>query len=381
MKRILTHRLAINIYFGVNGFVYANWASRIPAIQDQYGLSNKQLGVILLAHAVGAFLAMPFTGFLINRYSSRKVTLLSGLIFPVFLPFIPYMETYTFLLLPFLLMGVSTGMMDVAINAQAVEIEKDLKKPIMTMFHAIFSIGMVIGGLVGGLGISNNWNINFHFPLVTIISLLFLLWGATNLFPDKINHQSQEPWIAIPKGTIVGLGLIAFCCMMGEGAVADWSTNYMQKIVLATKNFQALGLTVFAAAMTGARLIGDQGRQKIGDANMMLWSGVFSILGIGLVLSLIHPYIVIFGFGLLGLGLANIVPIVYSQAGSIPNISPGAGIAMATTIGYGGFMFGPAIIGFIADVYSLHTAFQVLAFLFVLMTVLILYYRFKKESN
>ena len=360
----------------MNGFVYANWASRIPAIQDQYGLSNKQLGIILLAHAIGAFLAMPFTGFLINRYSSRKITLISGLIFPVFLPLIPYMQSYAFLLLPFLFMGIATGMMDVAINAQAVEIEKDLKKPIMTMFHAIFSIGMVIGGLLGGLYITNNWNISYHFPVVTIISLLFLFWGATNLFPDKINHQSKEPWIAIPKGTVIGLGLIAFCCMMGEGAVADWSTNYMQKIVLATENLQAIGLTVFAAAMTGARLVGDRGRQRIGDANMMLCGGVLSMLGIGLVLSLMHPYIIIFGFGLLGLGLANIVPIVYSQAGSIPNISPGAGIAMATTIGYSGLMFGPPIIGFIADISSLHTALLVLAGLLVLMTILILYYRF-----
>lgn len=380
MKTILTHRLAVNIYFGVNGFVYANWASRIPAIQDQYELSNQQLGIILLAHAVGAFLAMPFTGFLINRYSSRKITMLSGLIFPVFLPFIPYMEIYTFLLLPFFFMGIATGMMDVAINAQAVEIEKDLKKPIMTMFHAIFSIGMVIGGLFGGLGITNNWDISFHFPFVTIVSLLFLLWGATNLFPDKISHQNQEPWIAIPKGPIIGLGLIAFCCMMGEGAVADWSTNYLQKVILATENLQALGLTVFAAAMTGARLVGDQGRLKIGDANMMLCGGVLSLLGIGLVLSLMHPYIIIFGFGLLGLGLANIVPIVYSQAGSIPNISPGAGIAMATTIGYSGFMFGPPIIGFIADISSLHVALMVLALLLVLMTTLILYYRFTEKS-
>jgi len=367
------HRRSINTYFLINGFVYANWAARIPAIQDELSLDNKQIGIILLMHAIGAFIAMPVTGFLIAKFTSRQVTLVSGFLFPFFFLLIPWMNTYYTLLIPFLLMGMSTGIMDVAMNAQAVEVEKYLKKPIMTMFHALFSIGMVIGGIFGGFAISQDLDLDFHFPIVFGISILTLGLASFHLFPDQKEALESNPMFVLPKGPIIGLGIIAFCCMMGEGAIADWSTLYMKKVVVSPEYLYAYGLTAFAAMMTLGRVLGDKGRHRFGNRKMLIAGSFLSLLGISLVLSLLGSFVTIIGFGIVGLGLANIVPIVYSLAGSMPGIKPGVGIAMSTTIGYSGFMIGPPIIGFVADLSTLHLALSILAGLFVMMSFLVVY--------
>lgn len=365
------HRLAVNLFFLINGFVYATWASRIPALQDALNLSNKQIGIILLVHAIGAFIAMPITGFLIARFSSKKVTAVSGLLFPFFFLFIPWAQSFMLVLIPFFTMGMATGMMDVAMNAQAVEVEKAYHKPIMTTFHALFSIGMVLGGILGGIAISNGFPPSQHFPVVFIVTILFLFFSAKQLYPDESSKHNDDPWFVLPKGALIGLGIIGFCCMMGEGAISDWSTIYMKKIVRSEEYLYAYGLTGFAAMMTLGRLLGDRGRQRFGDYKMLISGSLLSLIGIGLVLGLVNPFIVIAGFAIVGLGLSNIVPIVYSLAGSMPNIKPGVGIAMVTTIGYTGFMIGPPVIGFVADVSTLHTALFLLAALFIIMTVLI----------
>lgn len=367
----MSYRTAVNIFFLVNGFVYANWAARIPAMQEQHDLDNIQIGFILLAHSIGAFIAMPVTGFLISKYSSRKVTFASGVAFPFFFVMLPWSQGFLSLLIPFLLMGSATGMMDVAMNAQAVQIEKILKKPIMTMFHALFSIGMVIGGLLGSLAINQGWSLSTHFPIVFLISLTTLVFAGKYLYPDPQSYSSKEPWFILPKGPLVILGIIAFCCMMGEGAIADWSTIYMKEIVQSPTYLYAMGLTAFAALMTSGRLVGDQVRKRIRDRKILILGALLSIAGMLFTLLIDYPIIVIIGFGIVGLGLSNIVPIIYSLAGNMKKINPGVGIAMATTIGYSGFMIGPPLIGFIADASSLYYSMILLSVLFLLMFILI----------
>lgn len=372
----MSHRWAVNLYFFINGVIFASWAARLPRLQEDFAFDNKLLGFVLLAHSIGAFIAMPITGWLINIKGSRYVTSVSGYLFPFFFMMIPFVPERLLVFVPFFLMGAATGIMDVAMNAQAVEVEKEVGKPIMTMFHALFSIGMVVGGLLGSFFISMDASLTQHFVVIGICGLMVLLIASRYLLPDTIQEDnSDEVLFALPKGPIVGLGIIAFCCMMGEGAMSDWSTNYMKHIVGSTKDFHAFGLIGFAAMMTFGRLFGDKGRALYGDRTMMLGGAVFSLFGIVLILTLFHPFLVIIGFGLVGLGLANIVPIVFSLAGSFPGIKPGMGIAMATTIGYAGFMFGPPVIGFLADQYDLRVALVLIALLFIIMTTLV--YRYK----
>ncbi len=374
--RMMSYRWAVNLYFFINGVIFASWAARLPRLQEDFVFDNKLLGFVLLAHSIGAFIAMPITGWLINIKGSRYVTTVSGYFFPLFFIVIPFVSERLLVFVPFFLMGAATGIMDVAMNAQAVEVEKEEGKPIMTMFHALFSIGMVVGGLVASLFISIDASLAQHFVIIGICGFVVLFTASRYLFNDIIQtNLSDEVLFALPRGPIVGLGIIAFCCMMGEGAMSDWSTNYMKHIVGSAKDFHAFGLIGFAAMMTFGRLFGDKGRAWYGDRSMMLGGAVLSMIGIVLILSLIHPVLVIVGFGLVGLGLANIVPIVFSLAGSFPDIKPGMGIAMSTTIGYAGFMFGPPAIGFLADQYDLRLALVLIAVLFIIMTSLV--YRYK----
>ncbi len=355
--------------------MFANWASRLPRIQSEYSIDHSVIGLILLMHGIGAVIAMPVTGWLINKHGSRIITSISAYFFGIFFMTIAWAPVSWTLCIPFFLMGVSTGILDVAMNAQAVKAEQILAKPIMTMFHALFSIGMVCGGLTGVLFTSLETGLKNHFGLMGVFSLLLLAFASRFLIRDhSTSGDSAAKVFAWPRGPIIGLGIIAFCCMMGEGAMSDWSTIYMKDILESSKTIQGFGLTAFAAMMTFGRLFGDKGRGIFGDRKMMLFGSFISITGMILVLLAISPAIAILGFGLVGLGLSNIVPIVYSLAGSFPGVAPGVGIAMSTTIGYSGFMMGPAIIGYLSDLFNLRIALIFLAILFIMMLLMILKY-------
>lgn len=372
-------RIAVNIFFLINGLIIATLASRFVQIQEIYILSNKQLGFLLLAMSIGAFIGMPITGWLIHRFGSKRITTIAGLCMPIGLLILPWSPVWSLLFIPFFMVGASNGIMDVAMNAQAVEVEKLWKRSIMTFFHALFSVGMMIGAGIGSICISSGIHPRLHFMSVAIFSFIILALTSSYLLKEEAQEQEEDNVLfAWPTGALIALGIIAFCCMMGEGAMADWSAIYMEKIVEAEKSLQVAGLFAFSALMALARFMGDGGRDKYGDKRMMMIGAFTSLLGIAMILTVLHPYVVILGFGLVGLGLANVVPIVYSLAGNYPGVQPGVGIAAATTIGYTGFMAGPPLIGFLADAFDLRFALGCLGALFVVMAILVLAYKPKK---
>lgn len=369
----MSSRFAVNLFFFINGFTYATWASRLPGLQDSYGMDNRSLGIILLAFSIGAFIAMPISGWLIVRRGSRQITQISGVLACLFFITIPWAPNLITLHIPFFLMGAFSGVLDVSMNAQAVEVEKCMKRPIMSFFHAVFSIGMVAGGLTSSILTKFEWTFFTHFTLMGGLSTATLLIASIYLFHDEPSETiEQERIIQWPKKVVLGLGLMAFCCMVGEGAMADWSANYLKRVMNATDARAALGLTAFASMMTIGRLLGDRAREKFGDKYLIRYCAVLSILGMAIILSKFHVILVMFGFGVVGLGLSIIVPIVYSLAGNLKNIAPGVGIAMATTIGYAGFMIGPPTIGFLADAFTLQIALGSIALLFIIMLTIAL---------
>lgn len=304
---------------------------------------------------------------------------ISGLIVSLVIIILPMMPSWILLFLPFFILGTSNGIMDVSMNAHAVEVEKLWKRSIMTFFHALFSIGMMIGALIGSLCIQGDISPRSHFLFIGVISLLIILISGKYLLLEPPQNEDKEVLFAFPKGLFIGLGFIAFCCMMGEGAMADWSGIYMERIVKSSKYLQVAGLFTFSGFMALGRFFGDAGRDRYGDKMMMTIGALTSLLGMVLILSLIHPYLVILGFGLVGLGLSNIVPIVFSLAGNHPDVQPGVGIAGVTTIGYAGFMVGPPLIGFVADSYNLRIALVVLGVLFLIMASLVFTYKSSKD--
>lgn len=363
------NRLAVNILFGVNGFLFANYISRIPRIQATYGLDNGGIGLLLLAAAVGALLAMPFTGWLIVGNGSRRISAVSGLLFCAIVPFIGFMPDAWTLGALFFFMGLSTGTMDVAMNAQAVLVEEGCRRPIMSFFHAIFSAGMMLGAGSGALFTRFEASLAIHLSVVAAFGLILVGWAVFHLVPDGRHPESEEQsFFRLPDASLVGIGFIAFCSMLGEGAMADWSTNYMLRIAEADPAFAPMGLAAFSLAMMVARFLGDAVRARLGDRTLLIRSSLIATGGLSLVLLFPIPAVALTGFLLVGLGLSVVIPIAYSTAGKAPGLPPGAGIGMVATIGYSGFLFGPPIIGFLADWQDLRIALVFTLLLFVWMT-------------
>ncbi|MEM9917226.1 MAG: MFS transporter [Bacteroidota bacterium] len=365
-------RSAVNIIFWINGFLYANWVSRLPRLQELYGMDNGMLGLVLLAASIGALLAMPFAGWVIVRNGSRQVTTASTLILCLVIPFFTMLPTTLSLGVAFFAMGIVTGMMDVAMNAQAVLAEQQLQKPIMASFHAIFSAGMMLGAANGALFVRLEYDLFTHLALACILCFFLALFAIRHLMDDPraaATGKEEEVLFRMPSRALLGVGLIAFCCMLGEGAMSDWSTNFMENIALAEEAIAPLALAAFSTAMMCGRFLGDRARTLLGDARLLLSGSLVATVGMGIVLGITHPWVAVIGFFVIGLGLATIVPIAYSVAGNTKGLAPGVGISMVTTIGYSGFLFGPPIIGFVADWQNLHLALFFVLILFILMSI------------
>ncbi len=364
------NRIAVNISFFLNGFIYANWVSRLPRIQELYKADNGTIGVVLLSMSLGAVCAMPFTGWMIIRNGSRRITIAALFLYCIFVPLIPFMTGVPLLIALYLIMGITTGMLDVAMNAQAVMVERAYQKPIMTSFHAFFSIGMALGAWCGALFADLRFDIAHHFMIIVGVSVIAVLWVSRNLIHDKPDptHNDHGPLFRIPSKALISVGIIAFCCMMGEGAMSDWTVNYMENVVLSPKALAPIALSGFATGMTLGRIFGDSVRSRLGDARLIITGGLLASGGLALALLLPSTFIAIAGFLLVGIGLSTIVPITYSIAGNAPDLPSGVGLAMVTTVGYSGFLFGPPIIGFIADVFGLRIGLAVVLALMMVMT-------------
>lgn len=372
-------RVAVKILFFLNGFIHANYFSRLPRIQDHFAVDNGTLGLILLSASIGALLAMPFTGWMIIRNGSRRVTIFAAYFYCALVPFIPLMPNVPLAMGLFFIIGLSTGMMDVAMNAQAVMVEQRLNKPIMTSFHALFSVGMMLGALCGSLFSELGTTLFTHFAIITVASLAIVFVARYYLIHDKPAKRDKDtPAFRLPNKAMVSIGIIAFCCMLGEGAMADWSTNFMENIANAGQSLAPLGLSAFAMAMTIGRLLGDSARVNYGDHRLMITCGFVALGGLTLPIVFAQPLLSIAGFFIVGLGLSVIVPIAYSIAGNTRDLPPGVGLAMVTTVGYSGFLFGPPIIGFLADLFTLRYALILVGILFMIMSVLSIRYHTNK---
>ena len=366
------NRLAVNFYFLINGFIYANWVSRLPRLQELYGMDNGTTGMVLLTFAIGALVAMPVSGWLIVKNGSERMTILAAFLFSATVPFFAIMGTTLFLGIILFIGGMFTGVMDVAMNAQAVLVEEKYKRPIMSSFHAVFSGGMMIGAGVGALFTKWETPILNHLLVVAAIALCFALWSSFYLVKDKpsIENKEEKYGLQMPTSALWGIGIIALCCMLGEGAMADWSTIYMNQIANADTALAPIGLGAFSTAMMIGRIFGDKGRIVFGDGKLLIINSLVALSGVLLLVTFPTPISAIIGFFLVGLGLSVIIPIAFSTAGAMEGLAPGVGISMVSTIGYSGFLLGPPIIGFIADWQTLRVGMFFVAFLFLLMSML-----------
>ncbi len=360
--RISPARLAVLMMFFSNGAVLSSWASRIPQIQDKLGLSEGALGIVLLGLAVGVLTALPLAGGLIVRFSSRSVLLFAGIANVLTLPLLALAPEAILLWFALFLFGATTSTMDIAMNAQAVGVEKNVGKPIMSSFHAAFSIGAFVGALMGSGAVAVGFEPLSHFLIASVIfGGIILSFTRQTIDIDGEIEESGGAIFRLPVRALWVLGALGFCATIGEGAMADWSAVYMEDIVGTTEQVAPLGFAAFSLTMTGGRLIGDWLTARFSAVTIVRLGGLLSGSGLLVVVILPETIPALIGFAFVGAGLATIVPIVFSAAGNMPNVPSGAGIAGVATIGYAGFLAGPPVIGLIAEATSLQSSLLLVA--------------------
>lgn len=379
------NRLAVSLFFFTNGFQYASWVARLPEVQTLYGVSNTTLGTILLCSAAGAITSMPFAGVLTVRFGSRLITIATAIAFVLAIPLIPLLSNLWLIYGLFFLFGVFGGSEDVAMNGQAVYVERLYNKPILSSFHGIWSVGTALGAGLGALFAKFHIDLFIHFSIVSTLSVGLILWAAVHLIKDgplsikpvQATSAANNPTFRLPTKAILPLGIIAFCGMTAEGSIADWAAIYMHKTIGKDEAFSALAFGAFATAMTIGRLTGDHFTEKFGNRKQLIISSLLAIFGLGLALAFNNQWTVLIGFFITGLGLATIVPIVYSTAGNTEGVTPSVGIAMATTIGYTGFFVGPPVIGYLADAFSLRIGLM-FALILLMVMLIVVFQKIKK---
>lgn len=362
-------RVAVSVFFFINGFLYANLMSRLPFLKGMLELNNSQLGVLLFMLAFGALLGMPLAGHFAVKYGSAKVAFITGLMFCGFIAFTAFSKDYIFTAAMMLLTGASAGSMDVCINGQAVLIERVYQKSIMSSFHALFSIGMFLGGLTGSAFSKIEISLFYHLLIFSVISLFLILKAAPKLLPEENKQTSkvEKRWKKPPLAVMV-LGIMAFCCFTAEGSMVDWSAMYLTEYLKQSNALGGLAFGVFGGGMTLGRVFGDYFINRFSSDKMLIINSLLAITGFLIFLIFGNIWSAFVGFFMIGLGASTIVPIVFSSAGNLPGVNPSVGIAFATSVGYLGLFFGPPTIGFLSDLFNLR-----LAFLFSLTLMLILF--------
>ena len=302
-------RLAVALFFFTNGFQYANWVARLPEVEKLYNISHATLGTLLLCSAAGAITAMPFAGYLTVLFGSRRITIFTGAMMVALIPLIPLLSNLWLIGVLFFLFGVLGGSEDVAMNGQAVYVERMYEKPILSSFHGVWSVGTALGAGCGAVMAKFHIELFTHFLIVSVSCLAVISWAAFNLISDdmsqiELNTEGGSTF-RLPTKAIVPIGLIAFCGMTGEGSIADWSALYMNKEIGQNEAFSALTFGAFATAMTIGRIFGDYFTAKYGKRKMLIFNSLAAIGGLAIALLTTIPIIVLIGFFIVGLSLAD----------------------------------------------------------------------------
>ncbi|MDB6001367.1 MAG: transporter [Rhizobacter sp.] len=348
-------RHAIRTQFFCAGFMFATWGVHIPTVKGIYGITEGDLGLALLAAGIGSLLGLSQAGRVIGRFGPRRLVLVCGVLSTVALASLLSLPSFIALIAALFGFGIVGGVFDVAINAEASHIEGLEGRPLMSGFHGMFSLGGMAGAGVGA------WMLNAGVaPVAHIVgaslALALTIAGASTCMlktPPSAGAHSSFQW---PRGVLLLLGAMAGLGLIAEGAMYDWSVLYLNTALGASQGVAALAYASFSAAMAATRFGGDALRRRFPPATLLRASGLLAAAAMAVVLLAGHWAIALVGFALVGVGFANIVPVLFSAAGSMPGHNPAHAIAAVSSIGYMGFMCGPPLIGFVAQHTSLSTA-------------------------
>jgi len=340
-------RWAISTVFLLNGAGIGLWAAHVPTVQARMGIDTGMLSMVLLTVAGGALLAMPLMGGLTGRWGTRRMVLLSGFAFAAMTPLIMGAPSLPLLFIAAFLFGVSNGALDVAMNANASEVETARGLPTMSSFHGFFSLGGLFGAGIGGLLVAQGLGHGQGALMVGVVTAFVLALSAPRVMGFAATHGAGSHF-SLPRGAALGLGLLALLCFAVEGALVDWSALLMQERTGATPASAALGFSAFSIAMAACRFAGDRLIVRFGALRIMVVGGLAMFAGLALAVASTHFVLSAVGFALVGLGAANVVPLLFGAAARIPGMSAGNGVAAVATLGYGGLLLAPPVLGWVA---------------------------------
>jgi MFS family permease len=356
------HRAAVTAVFAVNGAAFASLFSRLPDLQRQHGVSDGTLGLVLLIGAVTLMLAQPLAGGWAARRGSAPLTVAGGLTYAAALALPGLAPSPALFGVAFVLLAVSSGVMDVSMNAQAFAVAQRHRSEIFASFHAAFSFGALAGAAAGGMAAAVGLSPAAHLPVATAILVAVLLAVRRGLLPASADARADAQRFARPTPALAALGALAFCALLAEGAVGDWSAILLDRETEAGPALAALGLAAFSLTMGFGRLAADPLAERLGRVAVVRGGALLAAAGLALALAGGTAASGIVGFSVMGAGLAGIFPLALSAAAEGGGAAAPALAAVSTT-GYFGFIVGPALIGLLSDATSLPTALALVAVL------------------
>jgi MFS family permease len=367
MKAAVRGRWAVAALFAINGFIMGALAPQFPLILPRYHITEKTLGLLILMYGVGAVGAMLFAGRLIARHGTRKMALLFAALATPTLPLVILAPNLYMAGFCMMAMGAMLGCMDVAMNANAIEVERRLGRAIMSSSHGFWSLGGFVGGSVGGIALER-FGPEAQALAVGAIALVVLALSGRHLWHEPAAPVSAGGHVTFPRvPALFVLGALALFSMSSEGSVLDWAALYLTKEFDASVGKAGLAFSLFAGTMAVVRFLGDGVRNRFGAVRTLRVSGLVAALGIAIAAVAPFDTVAISGFALSGLGVANMVPILFSAAGKHPGIQPGSGIASVTMIGYSGILLAPSAIGLAAETIGYRSTYLTIAILLIVV--------------
>lgn len=367
-------RLATSLFFFGMGFCFATWASRIPDIKSALHLSEAALGTLLFAMPIGQLFAMPFSGKIVTRYGSRAITILGLILYAVCLPLIGLATEKWQLAVGLFLFGLFGNFCNIAVNTQGVYTQQLFDKPIIGSFHGSWSLAGFCGALTGLLMLALELSVFQHFIVAFAFVLVIIATNQKFIIKAKSKQEAEKSTYSFwknPDKNLLLLGLICFCGMASEGIMFDWSGVYFKEIIKAPGALVVLGYTTFMISMASGRFLSDFLVARYGARKVLIISGL--VISTGLYTAVLLPYIIpcTIAFMLVGFGVSNVVPIIFNVAGTHENVPTGIALTIVTSISFLGFLMGPPLIGYIAELTSLKHSFAIIGIFGVLVSLLV----------
>jgi MFS family permease len=370
MRQAIRGRWAVAAVFLVNGFLIGSWAPQIPVTRDRLEISEFSLGLLILGFGLGALVAMPACGYLIGRIGSRSTVKLFGIASTCGLLVVALAPGIWTAAAALVLLGALIGGTDVAMNANAVEVEKQMRRAIMSSSHGFWSVGGFIGGGAGGAVIQATDH-RVHAVIVTVIAFGAMLVAVRSMVTEPRPEAQVPHRFTLPRNPIVYLvGLIALFSMIPEGAVLDWAAIYLREERGSDLATAGLGFAAFSATMALMRFLGDKVRNRFGAVRTLRFSSLVAAAGMLVAGFSTEPWLAIAAFGFAGLGIANMVPIAFSAAGNQPGTSSGASLSTVTLMGYSGILVAPSAIGFVGERFGFAPVYVAVSILLVVVCLM-----------